>query len=243
MKKIILRVILLLLLVIIAIVSLLIGTGYSMYAKAIKQISLEDKINEIQSNENYTKIDDMTEIYKNAVVAVEDHRFYKHNGVDILSIFRAIGRNVKAGELQEGGSTITQQLAKNTYFTQNKELTRKIAEGFMAFKYEKELEKNEILELYVNTSYFGDGYYNIKEASLGYFNKLPSELNNYESTMLAGIPNAPSVYSPTVNFELASQRQNQVLTKMVEYGYISEEEKNEILIQKDDYQVYFNNKK
>lgn len=242
MKKIILRVILIILIIVLSITALLVGAGYSMYAKALKEVSVEDKIKEIQSKENYTKIDDVCEMYKNAVIAVEDHRFYSHHGADVFSICRAVVTNLKYGELREGGSTITQQLAKNTYFNQNKEFTRKIAEGFMAAKYEKILEKDEILELYINTSYYGDGYYNIKEASLGYFNKLPSELNDYEATMLAGVPNAPSVYAPTVNFELASQRQKQVLTKMVEYGYINESRKNEILKQKDIYQNLFSSK-
>lgn len=242
MKKIFLRIVIVALGVLVAVMALLIGTGYSMYSKALKNVSLENKIKEIQSDENYTKIDNVAKMYRNAVVAVEDHRFYKHNGVDIFAIGRAIGTDIVHGELREGGSTITQQLAKNTYFTQNKEITRKIAEGFMARKYEKNLKKDEILELYVNTSYFGDGYYNIKEASLGYFNKLPADLNDYEATMLAGVPNAPSVYAPTVNFELASQRQKQVLTKMIEYGYINESKKNEILGQKDKYQEFFNNK-
>lgn len=110
----------------------------------------------------------------------------------------------------------------------------------MAKKMEKELGKDEILELYINTCYYGDGYYTLKEASQGYFKKLPKDLNDYEATMLVGIPNAPSVYSPTVNFELASQRQNIVLTKMIEYGYITEGEKEEILSNRDTYKVYFN---
>ena len=129
----------------------------------------------------------------------------------------------------EGGSTITQQVAKNIYFTQEKKLVRKIAEIFMAFDLENELTKDEIFELYVNTSYFGDGYYNIKEASNGYFDKEPIEINDYEATLLAGIPNAPSVYAPTKNPDLARQRQEQVLDKMVKYEFITESEKQEIL--------------
>ena len=159
-----------------------------------------------------------------------------------MAIMRAMARNVKYKELLEGGSTITQQLAKNTYFTQSKELTRKVAEGFMAISYEKKLEKDEILELYINISYFGNGYYDIKEASLGYFGKLPNEINDYEATMLAGVPNAPSVYAPTVNFKLASERQTQVLNKMVEYGYITDDKKNEILSMTEQYREYFLNK-
>ena len=102
----------------------------------------------------------------------------------------------------------------------------------MAFKIENKCEKDEILELYLNTSYFGDGYYNVREASLGYFGKEPNEMTDYESIMLAGIPNAPSVYSPTKNPELAKQRQKQVMNKMVEYKYLTENEADKILEQK-----------
>lgn len=239
MKKIILRLIIIALLCLIAVAIVFLGAGYSMYSKAIKAESMDDKIADIRSNVNYTKIDDVSQMYKNAVVAVEDHRFYSHCGIDVYAIMRAMARNVKYKELLEGGSTITQQLAKNTYFTQSKELTRKVAEGFMAISYEKKLEKDEILELYINTSYFGNGYYDIKEASLGYFGKLPNEINDYEATMLAGVPNAPSVYAPTVNFKLASERQTQVLNKMVEYGYITDDKKNEILSMTEQYREYF----
>lgn len=240
MKKLLLKIVVLVLLIILAICSVFIGTGYSMYKKALKETSLDEKKSEIRSNENYIKLDEVPQIYKDALIAVEDHRFYEHEGVDYFSVFRAIVRNIKSKQLIEGGSTITQQLAKNTYFTQNREITRKIAEAFMAKKMEKELGKDEILELYINTCYYGDGYYTLKEASQGYFKKLPKDLNDYEATMLVGIPNAPSVYSPTVNFELASQRQNIVLTKMIEYGYITEGEKEEILSNRDTYKVYFN---
>lgn len=239
MKKIILRLIIIALLCLIAVAIVFLGAGYSMYSKAIKAESMDDKIADIRSNVNYTKIDDVSKMYKNAVVAVEDHRFYSHCGIDVYAIMRAMARNVKYKELLEGGSTITQQLAKNTYFTQSKELTRKVAEGFMAISYEKKLEKDEILELYINTSYFGNGYYDIKEASLGYFGKLPNEINDYEATMLAGVPNAPSVYAPTVNFKLTSERQTQVLNKMVEYGYITDDKKNEILSMTEQYREYF----
>ena len=128
----------------------------------------------------------------------------------------------------EGGSTITQQLAKNIYFTQEKKMTRKIAEMFMAFKIERNLSKEEILELYLNTSYFGNGYDTVKEASRGYFGKEPNEMTDGECVMLAGIPNAPSVYAPTVNPELAKQRQKQVLDKMVKYEYLTQEEADTI---------------
>lgn len=242
MKKTIIRIVVLILLILISISIIFLGVGYSKYSNTLKEQDLSSKVKEIQSDKNYAKLEEINKFYLDAVVAVEDHRFYKHCGIDILSLGRAMMTNIKNRELLEGGSTITQQLAKNTFFTQNKEIVRKVAEGFMALKYEKNYSKDEILELYVNTSYFGDGYYNIKEASLGYFEKLPIDLNEYEASMLAGVPNAPSVYAPTVNFKLASERQNQVLDKMVKYGYITEEKKNEILSQKQTYSEYFNKK-
>ena len=165
--------------------------------------------------------------YINAVIAIEDHRFYKHPGIDIIAINRALINDLKNRNFLEGGSTITQQLAKNIYFTQNKLIERKIAEVFMAFKFESVLDKDEILELYLNTSYFGRGFYSIREASLGYFDKEPINMTDYESTYLAGIPNAPSIYGE--NEKLALERQGQVLNQMVKYGYLTGEEKDKIL--------------
>lgn len=118
-------------------------------------------------------------------------------------------------------------------FTQDKDLTRKIAEILVAFDLEKAYSKDEILELYINKIYYGDGYYGIKKASLGYYGKLPNELTFSEQTLLAGIPNAPSVYSLTANPDLAKQRQKQVLSAMVEYGYISQEKMNEAVSSQD----------
>ena len=137
--------------------------------------------------------------------------------------------NLTSWSLREGGSTITQQLAKNLYFTQEKSFIRKIAEMFMAFRLENAYTKDEILELYVNSIYFGDGYYCIYDASQGYFGKAPIDMTDYECTLLAGIPNAPSIYSLTANPELAEQRQEYVVQKMIQYGYISESEAQTIL--------------
>lgn len=229
LKRIILIIIIIAILGGIGVASVAVKDGYDMYRQAIEETSIEDKINGIKQKENYTKFDELPKTYVNAVLAVEDHRFYKHGGVDIIAIGRAIIKDIQAMSFVEGGSTITQQLTKNIYFTQEKKITRKIAEVFMAKEIEKKYEKNEILELYLNTSYFGDGYYTVKEASRGYFGKEPMEMTDYESILLAGIPNAPSVYSPTKNPELAKQRQRQVANAMVSYGYISEEEVNKIL--------------
>ena len=224
------KIILFVLLIIVIILGIFVYQGYKLYEEAITETSIEEKIEKIKlENENYIKYEDLPEAYIDAIVAVEDRRFFEHNGVDIISIARAVIKDIQTMSLVEGGSTITQQLAKNTYFTQRKELTRKIAEVFMAFEYEKACTKEEILELYVNTIYFGDGYYCVYDAAKGYFDKEPKEMNLYESTLLAGIPNAPSVYAPTKNPELAKERQAQVLNKMVKYNYLSQEEADNVL--------------
>ena len=210
---------------------LAVGNGYDMYKDAIKQVPFDKKIESIKEKANYTKIEEIPKIYINALISVEDHRFYKHNGIDLIAIGRAVVSDIKKWDFVEGGSTITQQLAKNIYFTQEKKITRKIAEVFMAFNIEKHCEKDEILELYINTSYYGDGYYTIKEACKGYFNKKLDEMTDYECILLAGIPNAPSVYAPTKNLELAKERQRQVMNKMIEYKYLTQEEADEILKQ------------
>ncbi len=196
--------------------------GRQQYTDAVAQVPVEEKIQQIRSMENYTAYSQLPRTYVDAVIAAEDKRFRDHGGYDIISIGRAVWNNIKAGELREGGSTITQQLARIMYFQQDTKLSRKLAEIFVAGDIEEICDKDEILELYVNAIYFGSGYYGIYEASQGYFGKDPEELNDYECTMLAGIPNAPSVYSPDVNPDLAEQRRQQVIGCMIEEGYIEE---------------------
>ena len=194
------------------------------YQAALTQQSLESKVEEIQSDPGYTELSGLPEMYLNAVVAVEDHRFEQHFGIDLIAIGRAAWNNLTTWSLREGGSTITQQLAKNMYFTQEKSFIRKVAEMFMAFRLERAYTKEEILELYVNSIYFGDGYYGIGDACEGYLSESPIEMTDYECTLMAGIPNAPSVYSLTENPALAEQRQKYVVKQMVKYDYITEDQ-------------------
>lgn len=207
----------------------LIWQGYQIYKQVTGEESLSEKVAEIRANPHYTTLDELPQTYKDAVVAVEDSRFYKHGGLDLISTGRAVVINLREGELAEGGSTITQQLAKNMYFTQEKKFLRKVAELFVAFDLERDYTKDEILELYLNTIYFGSGYYCVYDAAEGYFGKEPSQMTDYESTLLAGIPNAPSVYSLTNSPELAAQRQKTVLECMVQQDYITQEQADEIL--------------
>ena len=225
--KIILKLIFLIILIGVVVAGYFIYRGYKMFEVALQEEPLKEKIEEIQNMDNYITISELPDSFKSAVISVEDRRFFNHPGIDLISISRAIFINIKNFELVEGGSTITQQIAKNIYFTQKKEIDRKVAECFMALEIEKDYSKNEILEIYINTNYYGSGYYGIYDASKGYFDKEPKDLNFYEATLLAGIPNAPSVYSPKVNPKLAEQRRKKVLSTMVECGYIDEATANE----------------
>jgi len=216
------------LIIALVVVSTIIYLGYNMYKKVTNETSIANKVAKIEDSANYVSIDEIPDSFKNAIIATEDRRFRDHNGFDIISFGRAIVTNFKDGELSEGGSTITQQLGRNMYFTQEKLFTRKIAELFVAFDLEDNYSKDKILELYINTIYYGDGYTGIKKAAQGYFNKAPSELTLYEATLLAGLPNAPSIYSPTKNIQLAHKRQEQVLNSMVREGYMSEKERESV---------------
>ena len=151
----------------------------------------------------------------NAFVAIEDERFYQHNGIDIMGILRAGVTAVKTGfKRQEGASTITQQLAKNVYFTQEKRMARKAAEVFAALDIEKHYSKQEIFEMYVNTIYFGNGCYGVAEAAEGYFKTDAASLTAAQAVVLAGLPQAPSVYASSP--ALAHKRARVVLQRMVD---------------------------
>lgn len=229
MKKLFKRIIVLLIVLSLCVAGYFTALGYSVYSYAISQRSIEDRIEDIRAMENYTTLSEIPKIYKDAVISVEDSRFYSHGGVDFIALFRAIVVNVKNNELSQGGSTISQQFAKNLLFSHEQSISRKVAEFFATYYIEKNYEKDEILELYMNVIYYGDGYYNIYDASTGYFGVIPSQMSDYQATMLAGIPNAPSVYAPTKNLELAQQRQDKVLERMVETNVLTQEEKEKIL--------------
>ena len=195
--------------------------GYEEYKKALSEESVKEMAARIEEQPNYTTIDELPQTYIDAVLSVEDKRFYDHFGVDPIAVGRAFFNDIKAGAYVEGGSTITQQLAKNQFFTQDKKISRKVAEMFMAFEIEKVYDKKTILELYLNSIYFGNGYNSVTEACRGYFGKEPIEMNFDECTMLAGIPNAPSAYNPLINPDLAWQRQQQVIRKMEKAGFLN----------------------
>lgn len=203
--------------------------GYIKYSTATESVPIETKVAQIREKDNFCTITDLPKEFVDAFVSVEDRRFYSHNGFDIIGTFRAIWIDIKEMSLKEGGSTITQQLAKNMYFPLDNTIERKIAEILTALKLEQEYSKDEILELYFNCIYYGSGYYSVYDASIGYFGKEPKDMTAYESTLLAGVPNAPSAYSPKVNLALAHKRQEKVIKTMLETNTISTEEAKEVL--------------
>ncbi|MCR5175341.1 MAG: transglycosylase domain-containing protein [Anaerovibrio sp.] len=185
-------------------------------------VFLRREVDKALSKDNYTGLDQIPESLQQAVVAVEDNRFYTHHGFDPEGIGRAALVNLQYGEVKEGASTITQQLVKNMFLSQEQTYWRKAEELLLALNMELHYSKQEILEMYLNTIYFGSGYYGIHDAAKGYFGKPVDRLTLPEAAMLAGIPNAPSVYSPFVNFKLSKERQIIVLDAMVRAGYVRE---------------------
>ena len=159
-----------------------------------------------------------------ATVAIEDRRFYQHDGVDVEGIARALWKNVSAGQVVEGGSTITQQLVRNLYIGREQTVERKLKEACLAIKLDKAWEKNRILATYMNQVYYGNLAYGIEAAAQTYFSKNASELNLPESAMLAGLPQAPSDYNPFQKEEVAKGRRNQVLYAMLTAGEITREQ-------------------
>jgi len=159
-----------------------------------------------------------------AFIAAEDRRFYQHDGVDGWGIARAIVTNVRQGSVREGASTITQQLARTVFLSQDRTITRKLKEAALAMKLERQLSKQQILEQYLNYVYLGSGAYGVADAAWIYFSKTPEQLTVPESAMIAGLPPAPSIYSPLVNPDLAKERRSIVLDRMAQAGFISTSE-------------------
>ncbi|WP_066635839.1 transglycosylase domain-containing protein [Desulfolucanica intricata] len=177
-----------------------------------------------KQNRTSVSINDISPFMQEAIVAIEDTRFYNHHGLDLISLTRALYKNIIAGRIEEGGSTITQQLAKNLYLGPERTLSRKIKELAYAIQLERRYSKQEILELYLNTIYFGHGTYGIEAASRYYFDTPAKNLTLAQSAMLAGIPRSPEYYSPANNWEAAKKRQAIVLNRMKQLNIINNEE-------------------
>lgn len=203
--------------------------GYRQYRDAIAEVSVQEKIEEIRSQEHYVPYEELSPYLIDATIAVEDHRFFSHNGFDVLATARALFNNCIGNGMKSGGSTITQQLAKNMYFGYEPSLTRKIAELFVAYDLELQLSKEEILALYVNVINYGDQHIGIWEATHGYFQMETSELDLAQASLLAGLPQSPANYQLSNHYDNAKKRQRQVLEAMVKRKMISEEEMFDVL--------------
>ena len=178
--------------------------GWRLYRATAAQKPIAGLYDEISSRPGFASCDQLPQTYIDAVISVEDSRFERHHGIDPAAIVRALWADLRTRSLAEGGSTLTQQLAKNELFTQDKHLARKAAEMLAAFDLEKAYSKQQIFEMYANTIYFGNGCYGITQAAEGYFGKEPAQLTDAEAVFLAGLPNAPSLYASSP--ELALKR-------------------------------------
>src|SRR5437660_635634 len=183
----------------------------------------------------------------NAVIATEDSRFFEHRGVDFVGIARAMLANLVSGRIRQGASTITQQLARSLFLSPKRDFDRKVREVLLALKIEQMLKKDQILELYLNQIYFGHGAYGVQSASQTYFNKDVGQLTVSESAFLAGLPKAPSDYSPYNHQQAAKRRQTVVLKRMTEEGFITPQQASQAIAQplsfrplaRDDLAPYF----
>jgi penicillin-binding protein 1A len=236
-------------LIAVGVVTLLIGSGVAVAAlwafailpRSLPPVSALETFQPIQGTKIYDDNDELlTEFHverrifaplaripqslKDAIIATEDRRFYSHWGVDPIGIGRAIYQNYRRGRIVEGGSTITQQLTKVLFLTPDKSLERKLKEAILALELERRYSKNRILEMYLNQVYFGHGAYGAEAAARTYFGKSVSELSVGESALLAGLPRAPSSYSPFEHANLAKRRREVVLRRMVEFGVLKETE-------------------
>ncbi|GAA8881232.1 transglycosylase domain-containing protein [Helicobacter pylori] len=172
----------------------------------------------------YARFEEIPPRFIESLLAVEDTLFFEHGGINLDAIMRAMIKNAKSGRYTEGGSTLTQQLVKNMVLTREKTLTRKLKEAIISIRIEKVLSKEEILERYLNQTFFGHGYYGVKTASLGYFKKPLDKLTLKEITMLVALPRAPSFYDPTKNLEFSLSRANDILRRLYSLGWISSNE-------------------
>lgn len=190
-------------------------------------MNMDEVIDPIRQRPDWTPLSSMSRDIPQALIAIEDHNFYNHDGVAIESILRAMLINMSAGEIVQGGSTLTQQLVKNIFLTDEQTMSRKVEEAILSLVLEAEYSKDEILELYLNTTYFGAGAYGINDASRAYFAKAPSALTLAEAAIIASLPYAPSALNPLENPNDCKKRQHLVLNEMLRYGFINQKQQSE----------------
>lgn len=197
MKKLLFKMIIILLVIITGFCGYYGYLGYQIYQDKIQEQSLSERVNQLKSKEDYVTLDQISPIYKEAVLESEDQRFYQHGPVDYYGLARAMLTNLTTFSFKEGGSTITQQLSKNLCLSFEKDLSRKFAEVFIARDLEKMYNKDEILEMYLNITYLGEGNYGIQAASQYYYHIDAIDLNKQQSDILVKTLKRPSVYNPS----------------------------------------------
>lgn len=197
MKKLLFKMIIILLVIITGFCGYYGYLGYQIYQDKIQEQSLSERVNQLKSKEDYVTLDQISPIYKEAVLESEDRRFYQHGPVDYYGLARAMLTNLTTFSFKEGGSTITQQLSKNLCLSFEKDLSRKFAEVFIARNLEKMYNKDEILEMYLNITYLGEGNYGIQAASQYYYHIDAIDLNKQQSDILVKTLKRPSVYNPS----------------------------------------------
>lgn len=190
-------------------------------------LNMEEVIDPLREDSNWVKLADIPKNMQNALIAIEDHKFYEHDGLSPEGILRAILANISEGEVTQGGSTLTQQFVKNTFLTHEQTMERKIEEAILSVVLEDKYSKDEILEMYLNTTYFGAGATGIHQASKVYFGKHVSRLTLEEAAVLAALPYAPSTLNPLEHPIECKQRQMLVLNAMAKHGFISQDAADE----------------
>lgn len=198
--------------------------GFKEYEQRIQMAPIEQMIAQIEADPYFTPYEDIPHELIRATVSIEDHRFFDHRGVDYIGLTRAIVSQIFPGYLRSGGSTITQQLAKNMYEMWEPTLDRKASEFFFAKALERKYSKQDIITYYLNVINYGDGYIGIRQASRGYFYCEPEDLSIPQATLLAEIPQSPMNYQLSDHFDQAKEKQRVVLEKMVECDYLHEED-------------------
>ena len=206
--------------------------GYVRYRREIADLPIKEAVKAYTDKEDYVPFDQIDEDFVNAVNAVEDKRFFTRKGYDLITLIRAVYHNVRYKDLVEGGSTISEQIAKNLYLEGYVDgLEEKAAEIFLMFDLERNYSKEELFALYANMNYYGDGYWGIGQAAKGYYGMDCKDLSLAKAAILAGIPNAPAIYQLSDGYDLAKERQVWVLQTMLNNGFISEQEMDDALIE------------
>lgn len=230
------------LLIFMIIVTIILSISFVSYSKKLEyQIPKKQTITILDKDENtyfeinnankqsYVNLIDISEHIKKAIICIEDKDFYRHNGINIKRMGGALLKNIKSNSISEGASTITQQYARNLFLTNEKTYKRKIKEISIAINLESKYSKDEILEGYLNTIYFGHGIYGIKDACKFYFNKIPKDITLAEACVLTAIPKGPSIYSPIINYEKNKERKELIIKELFKDQKISKYEMNEAL--------------